>query len=30
MTAHDHRTLIPGCYRCELDKEGCVPIGGDA
>lgn len=21
MTAHDHRTLVPGCYRCELDKD---------
>lgn len=21
MTAHDHRTIIPGCYRCELGRD---------
>lgn len=21
MTAHTHRTLVPGCYRCQLNKD---------
>lgn len=21
MTPHDHRTLVPGCYRCELGRD---------
>ncbi|PTL55738.1 hypothetical protein [Paraconexibacter algicola] len=21
MTAHDHRTFVPGCYRCELGRD---------
>lgn len=28
MTAHDHRTRVPGCYRCELneDEQGIRPM----
>ena len=21
MTAHTHRTVVPGCYRCDLNKD---------
>jgi hypothetical protein len=21
MTAHDHREIVPGCYRCELGRD---------
>jgi hypothetical protein len=21
MTAHNHRTIVPGCYRCELSMD---------
>lgn len=21
MTAHDHRTIVPGCFRCELGQD---------
>lgn len=21
MTAHDHREVVPGCYRCELNSD---------
>ena len=21
MTAHNHRTIVPGCYRCELGQD---------
>lgn len=21
MTPHDHRTFVPGCYRCELGRD---------
>lgn len=22
MTAHDHLTIVPGCFRCDLNKDG--------
>ena len=25
MTAHDHRTVVPGCYRCELNADEMDP-----
>lgn len=21
MTAHNHRTIVPGCYRCDLGRD---------
>lgn len=25
MTAHDHREIVPGCYRCELNANELDP-----
>lgn len=26
MTSHDHTTIVPGCYRCELGQDETVPL----
>ena len=29
MTPHDHTTLVPGCYRCELGRDEALDALGD-
>lgn len=29
MTAHDHRTIVPGCHRCETSSDEAAPATPD-